>query len=151
MTDPEQPTGLHESLRTSIRESALHWLVLGLGFGAALSVPAYRAFVATSLATRSPVENLVAQTHGVFYLLGQLVRVDRLNADPALPAVTALVRQPSGRERADCDRRAPLAAKAVLRLCRALDGPHAADELAVAPRFVNDRQWYGALFRPALL
>lgn len=157
MTDPARTAGLRDSLRAAIRESALHWLFLGLLLGAALSLPAYRAFVVTSLATRSPLENLVAQTHGVLYLLGQLVRVDRLNADPALSAVTALDAT-SGLVASALvaivafafalRRRWPIAAFAVLWTALWL---MPTNSLLARLDLVNDRQWYGALFGPALL
>jgi len=157
MTDPAHPAGFRESLRAAIRESGLHWLLLGVALAAGLSLPAYRAFVATSLATRSPLENLVAQTHGVFYLLGQLVRVDRLNADPALPAVAALdvtgVLVASGLIASIAfavalRRRWPIAAFAVLWTALWL---LPTNSLLARLDLVNDRQWYGALFGPALL
>lgn len=85
-SDPSQPA----DLRSLLRASALHWLALLAALGAALALPAYRSLFATSLATRSPLENLVAQTHAIAYLLAKLVRIDRLNADPALQATTDL-------------------------------------------------------------
>lgn len=51
---------------------------------AALASPTYRHLASVSLATRSVSSNLATQAGGVVYLAGQLVRVDRLNADPAL-------------------------------------------------------------------
>lgn len=51
----------------------------------------YDYLLRTSLETRGPLENLAAQVHGVSWLAGQLVRWDRLNADPMLqvPGVSA--------------------------------------------------------------
>ncbi len=157
ITDPARPAGLRESLRVAFRATAFHWLVLGSALCAALALPAYRAFVGTSLATRSPIENLVAQTEGVFYLLGQLVRVDRLNADPMLPAVTTL--DAAGILIASgivailglafaVRRRWPIAAFAFLWTALWL---LPTNSLLARLDLVNDRQWYGALFGPALL
>lgn len=152
-TDPSRPA----TLRDLLRFSALHWLVLLAALAAALALPTYQHLVATSLATRSPGENLVAQTRAVLYLLGQIVRIDRLNADPALPAITqldatglvgaiALVAVPAlawARRR-----RAPIAAFAVLWTVLWL---LPTNSLLARLDLVNDRQAYGALFGPALL
>jgi hypothetical protein len=51
---------------------------------AGASWTAYPWLVETSLAIRSPARNLLAQGDAIAWLLGQLVRWDRLNADPAL-------------------------------------------------------------------
>ena len=45
---------------------------------------AYSYLLDTSLATRAPLDHLGVATRGVFWLAGQLVRWDRLTADPAL-------------------------------------------------------------------
>ncbi|MET0292576.1 MAG: hypothetical protein ABW136_09455 [Steroidobacteraceae bacterium] len=50
---------------------------------------AYPWLMRVSLSTRSPLENLLAQGEAISWLLGQLVRWDRLNADPALVTGTA--------------------------------------------------------------
>ena len=48
-------------------------------------MPTYRGLLAHSLALRGVSDNLLlAQTQGVSYLLGQLVRFDQLNADPSI-------------------------------------------------------------------
>lgn len=60
-------------------------LALGLG----LATP-YGAMLRTSLALRSPFENLLTQAHAIPYLLGHVVRLDALNADPRLPATLDL-------------------------------------------------------------
>ena len=75
--------------RAAISGTGVHWAVLGCAVIAALAQPAYRDFLATSLATRSVTENLVAQLQGVVYLAGQLLNIDRMNADPALPVELA--------------------------------------------------------------
>ena len=144
-------------LAAALRETTAHWVALILTLAAGLSLPAYQAFVETSLATRSPVENLVAQVHGVAYLLGQLVRIDRLNADPALPAVTSwdatgvllavTLLGAVGAALAGL-RRWPLASFAVLWPAIWL---LPTNSLLARLDLVNDRQWYGALLGPALL
>lgn len=50
----------------------------------------YDYLLRTSLETRGPLENLGVQAQGVTYLVGQLLRWDRLNADPALQPVLEL-------------------------------------------------------------
>jgi hypothetical protein len=61
--------------------------VLGAaGIAAALS-PTYRHLFATSVNVRSIGVNLLTQAHAVVYLMGQLVRLDRLNADPMLAVI----------------------------------------------------------------
>lgn len=55
----------------------------------AIASPMYRHLLNVSLETRGIGANLMTQAHAIVYLMGQLVRFDRLNADPALPAVTA--------------------------------------------------------------
>jgi len=152
-TDPSRPFRPAEALRAT----ALHWASLGSALVAALALPAYRALLSTSLATRAPGENLAAQTHGVAWLFGQLVRFDRLNADPALPAVTTwdaasgllalafvgvLVVAWIAR------RNTPIAAFAILWTAIWLAPTNS---LVARLDLVNDRQWYGALVGPALL
>jgi tetratricopeptide (TPR) repeat protein len=152
-TDPSRPAGVRDLLRIS----ALHWLALFVALAAALALPAYRHLLATSLATRTPGENLVAQVHAVLYLLGQIVRIDRLNADPALPAITQL--DPKGLLGAVVlvaipvlafakRRRAPIAAFAILWTALWL---LPTNSLLARLDLVNDRQAYGALVGPALL
>ena len=67
-----------------------HLGVLAAGLGLAASSAMYRHLLSTSLHARSAWANLLTQAEGIGYLLGQLVRLDRLNADPALPVVTCL-------------------------------------------------------------
>jgi len=152
-TDPSQPA----DLRSLLRDSALHWVTLLAALGAALALPAYRSLFATSLATRSPLENLVAQTHGVAYLLGQFVRIDRLNADPALQATTTL--GVSGF--AFVFGLLALLGLALIQLRRWPTASFAilwtglwllpTNSLLARLDLVNDRQAYGALLGPALL
>jgi len=77
-------------LRSALRESAGHWLVLAAAIGAALAVPRYRELAMASLDARDIGINLLTQGHAIVYLAGQMVRFDRLNADPALPVVATL-------------------------------------------------------------
>jgi protein O-mannosyl-transferase len=64
-------------------------LSVAAGVGAVTLLP-YGYFLEVSLATRSVWDNLAVQSHAVWYLLGQLLHFERLNADPDLPAVTSL-------------------------------------------------------------
>lgn len=57
---------------------------------AAWRTTAYPYLLETSLGHRSPWRNLLAQGEAIAWLLGQLVRWDRLNADPALVPDTSL-------------------------------------------------------------
>ena len=139
------------------RQSRLHWLLLLAALSAALLLPAYQRFLATSLATRSVTENLIAQLHGISYLLGQLLNIDRLNADPALPAQTTLNLDGSlvlvaivvaGGMAVHNLRRFPLPAFAVLWF---LLWMAPGNSLLARLDLVNDRQLYTALAGPALL
>jgi len=80
-TDPRRPA----RLVTTLAALTPHAILLAGGFAAALASPTYRQLLATSLETRSPGANLLTQVNAVFYLAGQLVRIDRLSADPQLP------------------------------------------------------------------
>jgi hypothetical protein len=71
-------------LRTAARESAVHWALVLVALLAALAVPRYRELLAASLDARSVADNLVLQAQGIVWQAGQLVRFDRLNADPML-------------------------------------------------------------------
>ncbi len=53
----------------------------------ALSLSKYRYLLEFSLATRSLVDNLLTQSRALLYLLGQLLRLNSGNADPALPVI----------------------------------------------------------------
>jgi hypothetical protein len=139
------------------RQSALHWLLLLAALSAALLLPAYQQFLATSLATRSVAENLIAQLHGISYLLGQLLNIENLNADPALPVQTTLDFQgalvlagivcTAGMALSNI-RRFPLPAFAVLWF---LLWMAPGNSLLARLDLVNDRQLYTALAGPALL
>jgi len=71
--------------REVLASLAGHGPVLAACAAAALSSTTYRHLLATSLGARSIGENLLTQAGAVVYLAGQLVRLDRLNIDPALP------------------------------------------------------------------
>lgn len=75
------------------RATALPLVLLVTGallLAAAWPMLPYDYLLRTSLETRSPWQNLLAQTGGLTWLVGQLLRWDRLNADPMLPAITTL-------------------------------------------------------------
>jgi hypothetical protein len=65
------------------------FLVLAVALVAALASPWYVHLFGTSVATRPLHVQLMTQAHGVVYLIGQLVRLDRMNADPKLPVITS--------------------------------------------------------------
>src|SRR5262245_26435921 len=64
------------------------FLVLAGALLLALASPWYLHLFGTSVATRPLGVQLLTQAHGVTYLIGQLARLDRLNADPNLPVIT---------------------------------------------------------------
>lgn len=82
----EGPRG---SWRSIAREAWPHALVLGMAVLAALAIPRYAMLLESSLATRDPAANLLAQMRAIPWLLGQLLMPWRLNADPALVAPAA--------------------------------------------------------------
>ena len=78
------------SRRRALPAISPHLLVLVAAAGAFLASPAYRRMVSRSLELRDPWANLLTHVDALGWLAGQIVRLDRLNADPALPAVTSL-------------------------------------------------------------
>jgi hypothetical protein len=137
--------------------TGMHWLLLVVGLVVALSLPAYRDFLATSLATRTVTGNLLAQVQGIRYLAGQLLNIDRMNADPALPvnlnldadgALTLVVLVIVGALGLANVRRFPLPAFAILWFFLWLAPTNS---LLARLDLVNDRQLYVALAGPALL
>jgi hypothetical protein len=117
----------------------------------------YDYLLRTSLATRSPLENLVAQVPAIGWLFGQLVRWDRLNADPALAPLTTL--GPGTALGAGVLvtivvlalwnlRRRPALAFGVLWTCVWLAPTNS---LLARLDLVNERQWYLAIAGPAWL
>lgn len=145
------------SWREALRETAVHWALAAVAVAMALALPAYRAFLAAALATRTMGENLVAQARGVAWLASQLLDIDRLNADPALPAVTGLDGEGAllvivlvvlAGIALTFLRRAPLPAFATLWFLLWLAPTNS---LLARLDLVNDRQLYAALAGPALL
>jgi protein O-mannosyl-transferase len=143
--------------RGALGRTGAHWLLVIGAMTIALLLPAYRDFLTSSLATRSVTGNLVAQLDGIRYLTGQLLNIDRLNADPALPATTGLGIEGAltlvglvvaGGLAVTNVRRFPLPAFAVLWFLLWLAPTNS---LLARLDLVNDRQLYVALAGPALL
>jgi tetratricopeptide (TPR) repeat protein len=121
----------------------------------AYSLPTYRHLLAVSLETRSIGENLLTQSHALFYLAGQLVQPWNGNADPQLIVVTrvdtltallCMVWAVALIAALFYVRRAPIGAFAVLWFLLWL-----APTNSFLPRLdpANDRQLYLALIGPA--
>ena len=135
----------------------VHLAVLAGAIAAAASGPTYRNLAATSIATRGVLANLATQAGAVVYLAGQLVLVDRLNADPMLAAragwslgasLEALALVAVLAAGVFAIRKAPAAAFGILWFFVWL-----APTNSFVPRLdvVNDRQLYLALAGPAWL
>ncbi|WP_161813664.1 glycosyltransferase family 39 protein [Steroidobacter agaridevorans] len=131
------------------------FLLMALMLAVALSLPTYRRLLAVSLDTRTIGENLLTQSHAIFYLAGQLLRISNGNADPQLPVIDALNWNAALSAFALANtllwallniRRRPLAAFAVLWFMLWL-----APTNSLLPRLdvANDRQLYLALIGPA--
>jgi hypothetical protein len=73
--------------RESLRATAPHWALLAGSAAVFAASPTYRRMLAASAGLRSPWENLLTHVDAVAWLAGQVVRLDRLVADPALPPV----------------------------------------------------------------
>jgi hypothetical protein len=73
---------------SALRSTAMHWVMLAIAAVAALALPDYRRFFATAIEARPLYAQVLTQVNAVGYLAGQLVRFDRLNADPMLPVLT---------------------------------------------------------------
>lgn len=69
------------------RATRAHWLIALGAVSLALLLPRYRELLAISLDLRTPLAALLTQGRAIVYLAGQLLRPDRLNADPDLPVV----------------------------------------------------------------
>lgn len=143
--------------RGVLARTAAHWVVAGGALSLALSLPAYRDFLAGSLATRTVPENLLAQLQGIRYLGGQLLNIDQMNADPALAAIpgldvagvlTLLVLVIGAGLALTHIRRFPLSAFATLWFLLWLAPTNS---LLARLDLVNDRQLYVAIAGPALL
>jgi protein O-mannosyl-transferase len=62
-----------------------HLSVLAIAAAAIVALPAYRRLLATSLALRGPLDNLVAQASGMRYLVTHPLATLRVNIDPDVP------------------------------------------------------------------
>lgn len=137
------------------------WLPLALAalcvslFAVLWAYTPYDYLLRTSLETRSPVQNLIAQTQGISWLGGQLIRWDRLNADPMLvpPARITLAVCVAGASIVGALiagvlslRRAPALGFGIL-WCLLWLAP--TNSLLARLDLANDRQWYLALVGPA--
>ena len=75
--------------RAALRSTAVHWAVVAVALAALLASPTYRSMAARSLALRPGGSNLLVHVEGLGWLAGQVARIDRLDADPDLPATGA--------------------------------------------------------------
>ena len=73
--------------RRALAGTAVHWLVLLAAAAAILAAPAYRGMLAQAAPLRPPLQNLRVHLDGLAWLTGQVLRPDRLLADPG-PAST---------------------------------------------------------------
>ena len=81
-TDPSPPSrSLRRDLAPLLGVAALALLV-------AIASPTYRWLAETSASIRGAGANLITQAGGIAFLAGQIVRPDRLCADPDLPVLT---------------------------------------------------------------
>jgi MYXO-CTERM domain-containing protein len=78
------------SWRQALRATAPHWLVLAAVGVVFLASPTYGRMVEASRSLRPPGENLLVHASALAWLAGQVVRPDRLNADPDPATVTAV-------------------------------------------------------------
>lgn len=76
--------------REAGRRIGPHLALLAAATAVVLASPTYRRLLGVGLGLRGPWENLLTQLRAAAWLSGQLARPDRLVADPALPAATAL-------------------------------------------------------------
>jgi tetratricopeptide (TPR) repeat protein len=72
---------------SALRSIAPHLAVLGVAAVLFAASPVYGRMMARSAGLRSPGVNLATQVDAMAWLAGQVLRIDRLVADPALPAV----------------------------------------------------------------
>jgi protein O-mannosyl-transferase len=75
--------------RRSLAAVAVHLAVVAAGAAAYLAAPAYRGMLGESLALRGPGWNVLTQARAVAWLVGQLVPLGGLAAEPDLRPVTA--------------------------------------------------------------
>lgn len=134
-----------------------HWAVLAVAILVAVLTPGYGPFFSASLHARGLVEQALTQIDALTYLAGQLLRFDRLNADPLLPVRESLTLALAVKGLA-------LAAVAALGVASLRRRPAIAFGLlwfflwlaptnSLMPRLdvANDRQLYLALLGPAWL
>jgi len=74
----------------ALRSIGPHLAVLAVAAALFVASPVYGRMMARSAGLRSPWVNLLTHVDAVAWLAGQVLRIDRLVADPALPAVEAL-------------------------------------------------------------
>ena len=141
--------------RDALRATSLHFAVLAAAAAALLLAPPYRRMLELAFALRTPSANLLTHAQAVLWLAGQVVRIDLLNADPALPAAGALTAVSAARAALVL-----LAAAAGLAFVRSGWGfallwfllwLPPSGWLVPRPEPANDRQLYLALLGPAWL
>jgi hypothetical protein len=83
-------TAIMAAVGIFVRKRGVSPLLVVAGAAAvAVASPVYRHLLAVSLRARGIGTNLMTQAHAVVYLMGQLVRFDRLNADPKLAVIAS--------------------------------------------------------------
>lgn len=89
-TLPHTDAGANAVLRRQL-QSLLPVAIVCLGVATLLAcITPYGDLLRASLGVRDPWQNLLTQSHAVPYLLGKLVCIDQLNADPDLAPVLVL-------------------------------------------------------------
>lgn len=73
-----------------VKQTAALWLTTVFMVGALLLLPRYHSLLATSWSHLTLQETVLTHGHAVRYLLEQLWRIGRLNADPALAPLSSL-------------------------------------------------------------
>jgi protein O-mannosyl-transferase len=76
------------SLRTILKNQAVHWILLAAFLLILFSNNHYRLLIHYSFNLRSFQENLMSQINGINYLLSHIVVLNDLNIDPELPVLT---------------------------------------------------------------
>lgn len=73
--------------KRAVAATAGHWAIAILALAALVGSPTYRNMAARSLAIRPEGPNVFTHVEALAWLAGQVVRIDRLDADPDLPVV----------------------------------------------------------------